>query len=1014
MKVYVRRTLVVVFLALLILALAQIAQAADGTLPLQTTLEGNYCVAYEGIGLLDGGPQEFSVTVQGTPVEAYIYWSGRYPGQNNGDGQISAQFNGGAINSISSEGATSAYAGFADSYYYTYHSANIASLLPAAAVLNVSVDALTTPEAHGAGIVVISEDPTCPFSQVQIKYGLDGFFWNFAPDAGADTQVTCVDFTAAPTPRTMKLQMFVGGVEHDQMRGDRIWYATGTGATPADIVSIGDINNLLDGPVPPTKTPPFPLSGGIGEWDNYTNSITVPAGATYACFQIESIDGYEPTNGTSGVWLELSTQLIYEPGIDVLKLTNGNDAKLPNDADVPLITPGATVLWTYLVTNTGSVTFDAVDVTVTDSVEGAVTDRTADTVGDNDNSFEPGEVWTYQKSGIARTLSSESGSFIVDGCGNVATGAVSRNTYANSVTATAGDLSANDTSHYCNPLLPGIEVLKLTNGNDAKLANDADVPVIAPGATVLWIYLVTNTGAVAFDAADVTVTDSVEGAVTDRIADTVGDDDNSFEPGEVWTYQKSGTARTLSSESGSFIVDGCGNVATGAVSRNTYANSVTALAGQLSANDTSHYCNPLLPGIEVLKLTNGNDAKLANDADVPLITPGATVLWTYLVTNTGSVTFDAADVTVTDSVEGAITDRTVDTVGDNDNSFEPGEVWTYQKSGTARTLSSESGSFIVNGCGNATTGGVSRNTYANSVTALAGQLSATDTSHYCNPLATATVGNYVWGDINPDGTTPGDIAQGDGIQDNDPREQGIDGIIVELHAADGTLIDTTVTSDGGQYLFTDLEPGEYFLIFINPLGEGVWTLANAGNDDTVDSDAVTNVVDERGPAQQTEPFTLDAGEIDLSWDAGIIGLSGAGSAAVGNFVWNDRNQNGLQDGGDETGVAGVTVRLFTSENVLVAETTTNDQGIYNFQAIDPGNYYVEFALPASFTVSPLDTGSNDEVDSDVDPTTQRTAVFNVPVFTTDLRWDLGLFQPTGLGEENEPLNLRIFVPLISR
>ncbi len=873
MKVYVRRTLFAVFLALLILALAQIAQAADGTLPVQTTLEGNYCVAHDGIGLLDGGPQEFSVTVQGTPVAAYLYWSGRYPGQNNGDNQISAQFNGGVINSVTAAAETSAYAGYADAYYYTYHSTNIVSLLPSAGVLTVSVNALKTPEGNGAGIVVISADPTCPFGQVQLNYGLDGFFWGFPPDAGPDTQVTCVDFVAAPSPRTLNLQMFVGGVEHDQMRGDRIWYATGSGAKPTNIVSPVANDNLLDGPPPPTKVPPFPLNGGIGEWDDYTNSITVPAGATYACFQIESIDGYTPTNGTSGVWVELSTHLIYEPGIAVLKLTNGNDAKLPNDADVPVIAPGATVLWTYLVTNTGSIAFDAADVTVTDSVEGAVTNRIADTVGDNDNSFEPGEVWTYQKSGVARTLSSESGSFIVSGCGNAATGGVARNTYANSVTAVAGTLSASDTSHYCNQPEPGIAVLKLTNGNDAKLPNDADVPVIAPGATVLWTYLVTNTGAIAFDAADVTVTDSVEGAVTNRIADTVGD---------------------------------------------------------------------------------------------------------------------------------------------NDNSFEPGEVWTYQKSGVARTLSSESGSFIVSGCGNAATGGIVRNTYANSVTAVAGTLSASDTSHYCNSLATATVGNYVWGDINPDGATPDDIAQGDGIQDNDPREQGIDGIIVELHAADGTLIDTTVTSDGGQYLFTDVEPGEYFLIFINPLGEGVWTLANVGSDDTVDSDAATIVPDPRGPAQRTEPFTLDAGEIDLSWDAGLIGLSGAGSAAVGNFVWNDRNQNGLQDGGDETGVAGVTVRLFTSNNTLVAETTTNDQGIYNFQGINPGDYYVEFNLPASFTVSPLNTGTNDELDSDVDPSTQRTATFNVPVFTTDLRWDLGLFQPTGLGEENEPLNLKIFMPLVSR
>jgi archaellum component FlaG (FlaF/FlaG flagellin family) len=860
-------------LALLILAVAQIAQAADGTLPVQRTLEGNYCVAHNGIGLLDGGPQTFTVNVTGTPVEAYLYWSGRYVGDNSGDNQISAQFNGGATAQYNAAASEVAYAGFDTSYYYTYRSTDISSALPAGGTINVTVDQLNTPEAHGAGLIVISEGPDCAYSQVQLNFGLDGFFWNFVPDAGPDTQVTCVDFPADDVARTLDMQMFVGGVEHEAMRGDRIWYATGSGAKPTDIVATGDLNNLLDGPVPPSKEPPFPLNGGLGEWDDYSNSITVPAGATFACFQIESIDGFLPTNGTSGVWIELLTQLYYEPGLEVLKLTNGNDAKLPNDSDVPVIAPNAPVVWTYLVTNTGQVPFAAADVRVVDSVEGAVTNRIADSVGNNDAIFEPGEVWAYQLTGTARTLGSESGSFIVQGCGAAATGGTLRNTYANGVTATAGDLSASDTSHYCNPLTPGIEVLKLTNGNDAKLPNDADVPVIAPNAQVVWTYLVTNTGAVAFPAAQVTVVDSVEGPVTNRIADTVGD---------------------------------------------------------------------------------------------------------------------------------------------GDASFEPGEVWAYQLTGTARTLSSESGSFIVQGCGNGVTGGVVRNTYANSVTATAGNLSASDTSHYCNPPATATVGNRVWGDIDPNGATPDAIAQGNGLQEDDPREQGIDGVIVELHAADGTLIAEMVTSNGGQYLFTGLQPGDYFLVFINPLDAGVWTVANVGADDTVDSDAAIGVDDPRGPAQRTETFTLEAGEIDLSWDAGLIGLSGAGSAAVGNFVWNDRNRNGIQDGGDEAGVPGVTARLFTAGNELVAETTTNDAGVYNFNGIDPGDYYIEFELPSNFSVSPLNAGSNDEVDSDVDPTTQRTATFNVPVFTTDLRWDVGLFQPTSLSEEDEPLNLRLFLPVVSR
>ena len=51
--------------------------------------------------------------------------------------------------------------------------------------------------------------------------------------------------------------------------------------------------------------------------------------------------------------------------------------------------------------------------------------------------------------------------------------------------------------------------------------------------------------------------------------------------------------------------------------------------------DGGSQCYP--PAIDIEKLTNGQQADDANDANVPRLLPGAPVTWTYLVSNTGDV-----------------------------------------------------------------------------------------------------------------------------------------------------------------------------------------------------------------------------------------------------------------------------------------------------------------------------------------------------------------------------------------
>src|SRR5204863_7222289 len=97
----------------------------------------------------------------------------------------------------------------------------------------------------------------------------------------------------------------------------------------------------------------------------------------------------------------------------------------------------------------------------------------------------------------------------------------------------------------------------------------------------------------------------------------------------------------------------------------------------------------------------------------------------------------------------------------------------------------------------------------------------------------ATLGNFVWDDLN-----------GNGIQE--AGEPGIDGVTVNLLGAGldgafGTLDDvtgTTATAGGGLYSFTGLRPDTFRLAFVLPAGR-VFRPQDQGADDTVHSDART-------------------------------------------------------------------------------------------------------------------------------------------------------------------------------
>jgi protocatechuate 3,4-dioxygenase beta subunit len=233
----------------------------------------------------------------------------------------------------------------------------------------------------------------------------------------------------------------------------------------------------------------------------------------------------------------------------------------------------------------------------------------------------------------------------------------------------------------------------------------------------------------------------------------------------------------------------------------------------------------------------------------------------------------------------------------------------------------------------------------------------------------ASLGNYVWYDS---------------IRNNvqDPTEVGVPGVTVRLLDSTGTEIATTTTDASGYYLFDNLLPDTYSVVFDLPAGYH-FVSQDVGGDDALDSDANPTT----GATIQT---VLTAGENDLTWDAGIYQ-----PASIGDLVWYDSNGNGVQDSG-EPRMPSVTVHLLDNNGTIVDTTTTDSNGNYLFDQLEPGNYAIEVVPPAGYGITTQDSGS-DASDSDVDPTTGRTIVTTLAPGEDDRTWDAGLVGIMSLG-----------------
>ncbi|MFN3852410.1 MAG: SdrD B-like domain-containing protein, partial [Spirosomataceae bacterium] len=217
-----------------------------------------------------------------------------------------------------------------------------------------------------------------------------------------------------------------------------------------------------------------------------------------------------------------------------------------------------------------------------------------------------------------------------------------------------------------------------------------------------------------------------------------------------------------------------------------------------------------------------------------------------------------------------------------------------------------------------------------------------------------SIGDYVWQDNDNDGV-------------QDAGEPAISGVKVYLLNASGVKIDSTVTDALGAYLFDSLTTGNYRVQFVAPSGT-IASKQNLGGDDTKDSDINSQGLSHLIAIDTSKP-TSDTLRNNPKIDAGFVPVG-----SIGDYVFNDNNKDGIQNGGD-TPVSGIKVYLLDGvTGAKLDSTITDGTGKYLFDSLLTGSYKVEFAVPVGSEPTTKGAGGNPALDSNINPDGTTDAV----------------------------------------
>lgn len=233
---------------------------------------------------------------------------------------------------------------------------------------------------------------------------------------------------------------------------------------------------------------------------------------------------------------------------------------------------------------------------------------------------------------------------------------------------------------------------------------------------------------------------------------------------------------------------------------------------------------------------------------------------------------------------------------------------------------------------------------------------------YINTESTGSIGDYVWLDADQEG-------------DQDATENGISGVTLNLYLDDGdgvfefatdTFVKTTTTDTNGNYLFTFLDAGNYFV--------------------DVDEDTIPAGLEvTTGTTDPSGIIYLSSGQAYLEADFGY--KTSPGTSALGDFVWADYDGDGVQDPG-EVGIGGVELTVTGPSYAAGTVVTTAADGSYLIAGLAAGTYTVEVdvsTLPFGFGTVPTNNDND------------KSRTQSVPSDSGVYTYDFGFNAPGALG-----------------